>query len=310
MRDPLPISSYPLTSMQQGMLFHCLKDPHSGVDIEQLVVHLPEAVDVARLEIAWRWLVERHDILRARFIWDEVALPHQEIVSEVSVPFVVEDARQLTVSAQNDRLTVFLEADRVRGFELDCAPMLRLTLFQWGEASFSLVWTFHHALLDGRCYPLLLKEAFEAYEELGLDGIKDRTTPFSYRRYIDWYLQRNFSESVTFWEKLLAGLSAPTPLVVDRLMPDDRVSYQQGESWESLDSKTTAKLRDIVEQSGLTMNALVMGSWAILLHRYSGEEDIVFGATRACRRSSVEHADDTIGLFINTVPVRDRKSVV
>ena len=299
-----PVDSFPLSPMQQGMLFHYLKEPHSGVDIEQLVVHLPEAVDVSRLEIAWRWLVERHDILRARFIWDEVALPHQEIVSEVSVPFVVENARQLTVSAQNDRLTVFLEADRVRGFELDCAPMLRLTLFQWGEASFSLVWTFHHALLDGRCYPLLLKEAFEAYEELGLDGIKDRPTPFSYRRYIDWYLQRNFAEGVTFWKELLAGLSAPTPLVVDRLMPDDRVSYQQGESWESLDSKTTAKLRDIVEQNGLTMNALVMGSWAILLHRYSGEEDIVFGATRACRRSSVEHADDTIGLFINTVPVR------
>jgi amino acid adenylation domain-containing protein/non-ribosomal peptide synthase protein (TIGR01720 family) len=292
--------------MQQGMLFHYLKEPHSGVDIEQLVVHLPEAVDVPRLETAWRWLVQRHDILRARFVWDGGVQAQQEIVSEVSVSFVIEDARQLPGSAQHDRLTVFLEADRARGFELDCAPMLRLTLFQWGEASFSLVWTFHHALLDGRCYPLLLREVFEVYEELGHDGIRERPAPFSYRHYIDWFQQNDFSKSEPYWKELLAGFSAPTPLVVDRKIPDDTVGSQQGESWESLDSKTTAKLRDIVEQNGLTMNVLVMGSWAILLHRYSGEEDIVFGATRACRRSSVEHADDTIGLFINTVPVRVR----
>ena len=56
----------------------------------------------------------------------------------------------------------------------------------------------------------------------------------------------------------------------------------------------------------LTVNSLVMGSWAILLHRYSGENDVVFGATRACRKSSMANADETIGLFINTVPVRVR----
>src|SRR6185369_4714367 len=57
---------------------------------------------------------------------------------------------------------------------------------------------------------------------------------------------------------------------------------------------------------GLTLNSLVMGAWAVLLHRYSGEEDILFGSTRACRKSSVPDADQMIGLFINTVPVRAR----
>ena len=82
--------SFPLSPMQQGMLFHYLKEPHSGVDIEQIVVHLPEAVDPARMEDAWRWLVQRHDVLRARFVWEGVDSPEQVIEPNVVVPFFVE----------------------------------------------------------------------------------------------------------------------------------------------------------------------------------------------------------------------------
>src|SRR4030095_12744552 len=81
-------------------------------------------------------------------------------------------------------------------------------------------------------------------------------------------------------------------------------SYRQGEHWETLDAATSARLREFIESEVLTMNSLVMATWAVLLHRYSVEGDVVFCATRACRKSSVPHADETIGLFINTVPVR------
>src|SRR3989442_14541688 len=144
----LSVDSFPRSPMQQGMLFHHLMAPHSGVDIQQLVIHLPEVVDASRLEAAWQWLVRRHDILRARFVWEGIEQPAQEIAAEVSVPFMVEDARHLSEHGQRERLASFLKADRLRGFELDSAPMLRLTLFQWREASFTFVWAFYPALLD------------------------------------------------------------------------------------------------------------------------------------------------------------------
>ncbi len=300
------IDSFPLSPMQQGMLFHHLKEPHSGVDIQQLVVHLPESVDAPRLEAAWRWLVQRHDVLRARFVWEETGQPRQEILSDALVPFIVEDARHLAVSDQQAHLRAFLDSDRVQGVDLATAPMMRLKLIQWAPASYSLVWTFHHAILDGRCYPVLLQEVFAAYEELGSGGIGERPAPFPYRRYIDWLLQRDTAPSESYWRKTLAGYSAPTPLVVDRLAPAGSVIHQQGEAWDGLDVGTTAALRNLAARHAVTVNSFVMGAWAILLHRYSGEEDIVFGATRACRKSSVEHADETVGLFINTVPVRIR----
>jgi amino acid adenylation domain-containing protein/non-ribosomal peptide synthase protein (TIGR01720 family) len=304
MSQKLTADCFPLSPMQQGMLFHYLKEPHSGVDIEQVVVHLPEEIDALRLRKAWEWLVLRHDILRARFLWEGIDQPRQEILDSVAVPFFVEEARQLSSAEQKMKLSAFLEGDRCRGFELNAAPLLRLTLFEWGESSFSLVWTFHHALLDGRCFPILLAEVFGIYAELATGKISARPEPFAYRRYIDWLQEQDFTAAQGFWKEYLTGFNAPTPLVVDHKSSKEEVAYQQGEAWEILDSTTTARLRDVAQSEDLTMNSLVMGAWAILLHRYSGEADVVFGATRACRKSSVPGADETIGLFINTVPVR------
>src|SRR6266566_2820479 len=105
----LVVDNFPLSPMQQGMLFHHLLEPHSGVDIQQLVVHLPEVVDASRLEAAWQWLVSRHDVLRARFVWERIEQPEQEIAAEVSVSFVVEDAPYLSKQDQRERLASFLK---------------------------------------------------------------------------------------------------------------------------------------------------------------------------------------------------------
>jgi amino acid adenylation domain-containing protein/non-ribosomal peptide synthase protein (TIGR01720 family) len=290
--------------MQQGMLFHYLKEPHAGVDIEQLVIHLAEPIDIRRMESAWQALVRRHEILRARFSWEGGDQPKQQIFREVDVPFLFEDASSLSRDGQTKVLKSFLETDRIRGFDMAKPPLLRVACYQWAEESFSLIWTFHHALLDGRCFPILLQEVFETYSEKGTMAPAIRSSPPPYCRYIDWLQKQNFAGADSFWRELLKGVSVPTPLIVDRRTPRAEIANNQGEAWEFVDPATTSRLRELARDHDLTMNTIVMGAWAILLHRYSGEESILFGATRACRKSSVENADKTIGLFINTVPVR------
>src|SRR5438874_2353767 len=140
---------FPLSPLQQGMLFHWLKEPHAGIDIEQLVVHLPEEIDPAKLKSACDWLVSRHEILRVRFDWENIERPQQEILDKISAPFLLIDAQGRSDEEQRSSLERFLKEDRIRGFELQTAPLLRFTLFRLARSSFSLVWTFHHALLDG-----------------------------------------------------------------------------------------------------------------------------------------------------------------
>ncbi len=297
-------NSFPLSPMQLGMLFNYLKEPHSGIDIEQIVVHLPEIIDVLRLQRAWQWLTRRHDILRARFVWEDTPTPLQQIVSEVELPFSVFDSLGLSAPERAEKLKSFLEQDREAAFDLSQAPLLRLALIRWSDSCFSLVWTFHHALLDGRCYAILLREVFEVYEELGAGNILARPEPPPYEQYIAWLLRKDFAADEPFWKELLSGFASPVPLPVERLRGTSQGKRPHGELWGLLDAGTTGRLKEVARNHELTLNTVVMGAWATLLHRYSGFEDIVFGATRACRNSSVPQAEQTVGLFINTVPVR------
>jgi len=292
---------FPLSPLQQGMLFHYLKEPHSGVDIEQLVVHLPEPISETRMRSACEWLVHRHDALRTRFSWEDAEQPRQEILDVVQVPFALVDAQSFSPAEQQEVFEKLLKKDRLEGFDPGVAPLLRFTLFRRGSSSFSLIWTFHHALLDGRSFPILLRELFDAYSE----ELKESrsTSPHSvYRRHIEGLSEQNSTRDLTFWKEYLASFRAPTPLVVDHQAAE--IDYPQGELWEILDCRVTSLLRDVAQSNDLTLNALFMGCWAVLLHRYSGEEDVVFGATRACRGSLGPEAADAIGLYINTLPVR------
>src|SRR6266513_4422721 len=298
--------SYQLSPMQQGMLFHGLSAPHSGVDIEQVVATLAEDVNVAALHQAWERAVERHAILRTGFHWGG-SQPRQEVHRHVRLHFEQKDWRGLLEREQQSRLDAYLQAERRRGFELSVPPLMRLALFHTGERKHVLAWSFHHLLLDARAIAALLIEVFNFYEAFGQGRNLELPPPRAYRDYIQWLQKRDWSAAETFWRKQLKGFATPTPLVVSRSAgkaPDQH----RGHSVQQviLPAKEAAKLRAVVQENGLTVNTLLQGAWAVLLSRYSGEEDVLFGVVRACRRSSVEGASSTIGLFINTLPLRVR----
>jgi len=128
--------SYPLSSLQQGMLFNTLLEPGSGVDMEQLLCELDEALDVAAFQRAWRCVVARHPVLRTRFLWEGLIEPLQEVHAEVELPWEELDWRGVAGSERDERIAEWLGADRRRGFDLTCAPLFRLTLVRFGEAEY------------------------------------------------------------------------------------------------------------------------------------------------------------------------------
>ncbi len=287
-------TAYPLSPLQQGMLFHALSEPHGGVDIEQLVFTLREPVDAPRLRTAWERVVTRHCILRTAFLAEEGVM--QQVVREsVNVPFVVE-APGMDANA----FVAWLKADRARGFAMESAPLLRFHLFRHADDDWRLVWTFHHILLDGRSFPPLIREAFGFYDS---PDAQEPAVPRAYADFIAWHGTLNHAASEEFWREKLRGFRAPTPLAIEGLgaLTAER---EQGDAELLLSAESTSALTAFAAHSGVTLNTLVQAAWAILLHRYSGEGDVCFGATRACRHGTVDGANDMVGLFINTVPVR------
>ena len=298
--------SYPLSPMQQGMFFHGLSAPHSGVDIEQIICTLPEEIHFAAFREAWDRASRRHAILRTGFNGAGL-LPRQEVHRNVRLHCEQKDWRGLTEREQQTRLDVYLQAERRRGFELNIPPLMRLALFCVRPAKYVLALTFHHLLLDGRAVVALLNEVFNLYEALCQGHELELPPPRPYRDYIEWLRKRDWSAAESFWRKQLKGFAATTPLLGVRSTgpvadENPRHTVQQ----VSLSAVETAELRSVAAQSGLTVNTLLQGAWAVVLSRYSGEDDVLFGVIRACRHGSVEGVESIVGLLVNTLPMRVR----
>ncbi len=295
--------SYPLSSLQQGMLFHSLSSSESGVDIEQVICALDEDLKIASLVRAWHLVVARHPVLRTAFRCEGLAEPLQDVYYRVQIPIEHVDWRSLPSEEQEHRWTALLKVDRHRGFDLTLAPLMRLTVVTCNQTTFKLLWTFHHILLDGRSFPLVLREVFSFYEALRDGRSLDIPSPRPYREYIEWHREQNHSHAEKYWRSALKDFSAPTHLVLPRVLDDDVREHSHGVKEVKLSVATTSILNTFAQSYHLTVNAMLQGAWAMLLHRYSGDRDIIFGATRACRNSAFAGADSIIGLLINTLPM-------
>jgi amino acid adenylation domain-containing protein/non-ribosomal peptide synthase protein (TIGR01720 family) len=292
---------YPLSPMQEGMLFHTLYDPEGAVYFEQFRLTLTGEVDAGALERAWRRAIVRHPILRTAFVWEGVKRPHQVVLE--AAPFALErlDWSGLAGEERRHRLDEYLEADRRRGFDLTAPPLMRLTLIGLGGDRHWLVWRFHHLLLDGWSGNLLLGEVFTLYEAFreGREVELPARPPF--RRYVAWLRRQDPRAAESFWRRYLAGFTRPTPLTVDRRRAGE-AGYAK--HLAHLSRPLTADLRELARTSRLTLNALLQGAWALLLSRYSGSSDVLFGATSSGRPADLPGVQEMVGLFVNTLPAR------
>jgi amino acid adenylation domain-containing protein len=298
--------SYGLSPMQQGMLFHTLYEPHAGLYIGQVIFDLQDhELNILAFQQSWHQVVARHPSLRTSFHWEGSGAPVQHVHATVDVPFRFEDCRDVPSSEQTSRFDAFLRSDRKRGFTLTEPPLMRLAVFRIGQTHHKCVWTAHHLLADRQSGIVILRELFALYDGVLSGQHPQLPTPRSYREHIAWLEHQDWRPAETFWRKALQGFTAPTPLAVNRPAGEAHQD-QQAEGGIQLKAGATAALRCLAGRHLLTLNTFVQGAWALLLSRYSGEEDVLFGTTRACRRSAGANADEIVGLVMNSVPIRVR----
>lgn len=299
--------AYALSPLQEGMLFHSLYGRRPGVDIEQLLAELDEDLNVPAFQWAWRRVVERHPILRTGFHWENLEQPRQEVSRDVRLHWEFKDWRGLSRPEQKLRREAHLQADRRRGFNLTLAPLMRLALMRVDEAEYWLVWTFHHLLLDGRAVVVVLNDLFAFYEAQRAGYGLEMQEPPRYRDYIEWLQRQDWSGGEGFWRRALEGFTSPTLLAggaaagMGADTEPDSVSRQI-----QLSRALTTGLRTFAKEYDVTLNTLLQGAWALLLSRYSAQDDVAFGAIRACRHAEVPGVESMAGLVINTVPMRVR----
>ena len=295
---------YPLSPMQQGMLFHTLYSPNSGVYFEQLTCTLRKLANAQAFKQAWQQVTDRHPILRTSFVWEGVKEPVQVVYRQVQLPWEECDWQGLAPAAQQQQLETFLKSDRERGFDMRQPPLMRMTLIELAKDTYYFIWSHHHLLLDGWSNPAILTEVFDFYQaELNGEQLS-LPRPRPYRDYIVWIQQQNLSEAESFWRQRLQGFTAPTPIPIERDFGSAAGEESDRQQQILLSVATTAALRSLARLQQLTLNTLVQGAWGLLLSRYSGEEDIIFGTVVSGRPPDLAGVESMVGLFVNTQPAR------
>jgi amino acid adenylation domain-containing protein/FkbM family methyltransferase len=297
---------YPLSPMQQGLLFHHLYAQEEGVYVVQITCELSR-LNVSAFEQAWQKIVARHSSLRTAFVWKDPAKPLQIVGRQLVLPLHREDWRGLSHAAQEQQFDERLATDRQRSFSLNKAPLMRLALFQIEDNAYKFLWSHHHLLLDGWSVALLFEEVFAYYEALCRAQHLELGYVRPYRDYIAWLQQQDHSAAETYWRQYLRGFTSPTPLGVDRCWQHNVLTSSAYAHQEQL---VGAELTEAVQQMGrhyrLTINTIVQSAWALLLARYSRHRDVLYGVTVSGRPGKLRGVERMVGLFINTLPVRVR----
>ena len=295
---------YALSPLQESVLRDCISAGKSGLYYNQFIYDLNSDLDILTLEKAWQLIVELHPVLRTFFIWQRLEKPLQLVRKQFNVSLEISDLRRLSATEQEKQFEVMLSD--IRDLEFSEIPFVQLSVCQTGESVYKLVFNYHRLVLDNASVSLVLNQLLGCYEDLhqGREPLLEQSR--SYKDYITWLEGQDVSQAKGFFSALLSGLKVPTLLGVERV--DSGLVNQMGyqEQQLTIPAAMTLELLSFVNKHGLNLNTLVQGVWSLLLSRYSGEEEVVFGCTVSGCPLDLDGRKLMVGSFANTLPTRVR----
>lgn len=295
---------YSLSPMQEGILFHSLYDGSLLTYFEQMSFRVSGHLHTDSVKKGLNTLFEYHDILRTAFVYENTKQPLQVVLKKREADFTYKDIRELNSKEKEKFVEEFKEKDKQRSFNLTKDVLLRLTVLHLADLEYRLIWSFHHILLDGWSLGLLLRQFFEIYNgyvenrKVRLPGV------IPYQRYIQWLEDQDRERSKAFWKDYLEGYDKKTTIPGSREIDPGKTGYDNQSSSILLGMERTGRLNRLAINSQVSLNTLIQAVWGILLAKYNGVRDVVYGVVVSGRPSEIKGIETMIGLFINTVPLR------
>lgn len=294
---------YELTPMQEGIYFHHLLDVSSNSYFIQIDATLHGRINQKMVEDSFNMLVARHTILRTVFNHKKKDKILQVVLKSWSVDFSFEDISNLNSQKERERRVESVKQNDIdTPFDLTSGKLTRIKLLQTDLSSFRLLWSTHHILLDGWCMGILVKEFFEIYSHLGTGKVLNLPPAPPFGSYISWLNEHRHTNSNKFWKDYLSGYVEPATITWK--LPGERTAKSLLQSSINIGKVESLALTRLAENLKVTVNVLLQCVWALVVGKFSGKDDVVFGGVVSGRPENLKDVEDIVGLFINTVPVR------
>ncbi|NIM14289.1 MAG: AMP-binding protein, partial [Candidatus Aminicenantes bacterium] len=290
-----------LTPMQEGMLFHYLKQPESDLYFEQLSLNLEGDINIEIFKGAWNVVIETNEMLRAVFRWEKVKHPVQVILKHHKVPIHIYDFSDRDSIQKKKAVEEIKIKDKQLKFDLHTVPF-RVTLCKLAKAEYKLIISNHHILYDGWSNGIILKEFFEAYEALLLEVSPTPPVKTKFRRFIEWVQGRDAKKDTEFWKEYLEGFYK------GKIFPGKKKKRRDitftGNCQIKVPEDLKNSLEEFVKSHNITFASLFYSVWGLLLQQYNSTHDVLFDTTVSGRSAKINAIEDIVGLFINTLPLR------
>lgn len=292
----------PLLPMQASMLYQSLLKNDVQLFFQQIEFIIKGNFDIKIFEKALDSLSKRHEVLRTLIIQNEISEPIQVVLNNKKVKLQFVDFSLLNKEQLDTKISELRQMDREKGISLNSNDLLRVAVIKISMSVTNVMFSFHHILMDGWCISLIFSDLFQIYENLKNNVDINAYSGGSYHEYIKWFINRDMRSSSKYWDDYLKSYQRKSLLSDYEYISQEK--YEQELSTLVIDQKISIKLLEMAKKIKVTPNSIFQAIWSILLRRYTGLDDIVFGAVVSGRPSELPGVDKTIGLFINTIPVR------
>ncbi len=292
---------YPLSPMQEGMLYHYLVDDDVEQYFEQTCFEIQGNLELDYFQQAWDWVITDNEVLRTVFRWEGVKTPLQIVLSERKPNITILNLSNLSPGEQQRQLEKIKLNDRKKGFDLKTGPLNRLLICYLSQDHYAIIWSYHHIIMDGWSTGIILTEVFQAYRGL-LQG--ESITPIpkcKFKNYLKFMESQDQEKVLQYWREYLAGFTIPTGL------PGDQNSQKKSTLSEvelNIELQESIAIKEFAKRNRVTVNTILQFAWAIILQRYNRCRDVVYGSTVSGRPETLPGIQHSVGLYINTVPVR------
>ena len=289
-----------LSPTQEGILFHCLKEPEVPLYLSQVALHITGELDAEILQKALNWMAVDNDCLRSVIRWENLSQPVQIVLKQQKLILSQEDLSTLSPADTETRLSEIGRREQNNGFDLTKGPLLRTVLCKKDANSYTILLQFHHIILDGWSLGLFLSEWLQTYELLLHDQHVSRSSKSAYKAYIKWLQQYDHEQARQFWQTELESLSSYTKL------PYAQQTRTQGGDIHKVEIDLHSIFPQVEEFSraySVSASSIMNAAWALLLQRYNDSNEVVYGLTVSGRPDVLPQVERMIGLFINTIPV-------
>ncbi|MFT5716092.1 MAG: amino acid adenylation domain-containing protein [Oleiphilaceae bacterium] len=295
---------YPSTSMQHGLLLESERSIDGDAYITQIQLVF-DGLDTEIIQQSWQVLAERHDIFRTIFVDNDDGLLLQLVNKNVVLPWEVLDYRNLDKQTKQDNLLQQLKNQQCSRFSINSAPLMRFLLIEEEDCQ-RLIWTHHHALLDGWSVATLFTELASIYNALATGQAPlfiDSSQSLAI--YFDWLAKQNKKAAKLFWQDYLADVETTLMGLTGSIQPEN-ISNESNHTEQTitLNESDTHLLKSLAQSAQVTLNTVCQAAWGLILARFLNKSDVVFGVTHSGRPAELEHSADLVGLLINTQVMR------